>query len=312
MNLQQLEYLIALDRHKNFSKAAEACFITQATLSTMIKKLEAELNLVLFDRKTSPVITTDEGKAIIKEATKVVYHVERLRQRSTEIRGVVEGKVNLGVIPTVASNLLHRILPKLLSKYPRLFINVQELPTAAILAKIKSNELDAGIVSTPLPELDLEMEVLYFEKLMVYGAGSSQRQRFSSPHELSKEHLWLLQKGNCISDQILNVCQLAEKKMVGNLNFQPNSFESLLNLVDEMKGLTLIPELYFLDLDKSRKKNVHDFVAPFPVREISLVYARPYARQRILSAVSTEIRKTICPILQTTKLRKRDMTIAKI
>jgi len=312
MNLQQLEYLVALDRHKSFSKAAEACFITQATLSTMIRRLEQELDLVLFDRKTSPVITTDDGKEILKVAKKILYHSERLRQRSSEIRGVVEGDLRLGVIPTVAANLLHRILPLLLKKYPRLIIHVQEVTTATILSKLKNNELDAGIISTPLSLLDLESELLYYEKLLVYGSGSAPRQRFSSPHELSKEQLWLLEKGNCISDQILNVCQLAEKKRIQNLHFQPNSFDSLLNIVDEMKGLTLIPELYVLDLDRARKKNVHDFVAPFPVREISLVYARPYARQRVLAAVTETIRKTIQPKLQTSVLRNKDMIIAQI
>ena len=312
MNLQQLEYLIALDRYKSFSKAADACFITQATLSTMIKRLEQELDLVLFDRKTSPVITTDYGKEIIKEAKKIVYHAQRLRERSSEIRGVVEGVLRLGVIPTVAANLLHRVLPAILKKYPRLFIQVEEITTAAILTQIKNNELDAGIVSTPLRHADLEEELLYYEKLMVYGSGSSPHQRFSSPHELGKEDLWLLEKGNCITDQILNVCQLSGKKMVNNLSFHPNSFESLIHLVDQMKGLTLLPELYVYDLDKRRKKNVYDFVAPYPVREISLVYSRPYARQGILSAVSDEIRKRIRPELQTSKLKNREMTIAQI
>jgi LysR family transcriptional regulator, hydrogen peroxide-inducible genes activator len=312
MNLHQLEYLVALDEHKSFSKAAEACFITQATLSTMIKKLEEELGLVLFDRKSSPVITTDYGKEILKEARKVLFHTQRMRDRSHEIRGVVEGTLRLGIIPTVAANLLHRVLPPILKKYPGLTIRVQEITTANILNKIKSGDLDAGIISTPYLGSDLEEEILYYEKLMVYGAGSTARQRFSSPYELNKQHLWLLEKGNCISDQILNVCQLTEKKMSGNLNFHPNSFESLLNIVDTMKGLTLIPELYVMDLDRKRKKNVHDFVAPFPVREISLVFARPYARQRILSAVATEIRHIICPLLQTTKLKNKDMMIAQI
>lgn len=312
MNLQQLEYLVALDRHKSFSKAAEACFITQATLSTMIRKLEEELDLVLFDRKTSPVITTDYGKEILKEARKILYHAERLKHVSTEIRGVIEGELRIGVIPTVAANLLHRILPYLLKKFPRLSIHVHELTTTAILTKIKNNELDGGIISTPYGGMDLASELLYFEKLLVYGSGSSNRQRFTSPQELRKEQVWLLEKGNCISDQILNVCQLTEKKWNQNLHFQPNSFDTLLNIVDEMKGLTMIPELYVLALDKRRRKNVRDFVCPFPVREISLVFARPFARQRVLAAVSDEIRKIIQPELQTGHLRKKDMLIAQI
>jgi LysR family hydrogen peroxide-inducible transcriptional activator len=111
MNLQQLEYIIALDNYKSFSKAAEACFITQATLSTMVKRLEEELDVVLFDRKTNPIITTDCGKEIIEEAKKVVFHKNYLVELAHQVKGKIEGEIKIGIIPTIASNLLHRILP---------------------------------------------------------------------------------------------------------------------------------------------------------------------------------------------------------
>ncbi len=312
MNLQQLEYIVALDKYKSFSKAAEACFITQATLSTMVKKLEEELEFVLFDRKSNPIITTDGGKEIIKEAQKILAHSSRLKQIASEFNGIVEGELNIGIIPTVAGNVLYRIIPSLLKKYPNLKLNIQEITTNQIISKLKTNEIHAGIVSTPLGINEFEEEILYYEKLMVYGDNIQKINKYKSPKELNPEKIWLLEEGNCLTDQIINVCNLKSKKTDLKLNFQPNSFESLLNIVDELKGLTLIPELYYLDLSAQRKKKVKDFVAPYPVREISMIYFRPYAKTHLINAVSKLIINEIRPILETFKMKNSEMKIAKI
>jgi LysR family hydrogen peroxide-inducible transcriptional activator len=311
MNLQQLEYIIALDNYKSFSKAAEACFITQATLSTMVKRLEEELDVVLFDRKTNPIITTDCGKEIIEEAKKVVFHKNYLVELAHQVKGKIEGEIKIGIIPTIASNLLHRILPVIFHKYPNLRIRIEETTTQNVLDKLKKMEIDVGIVSTPLNHSEIEEEILYYEKLLVYGDNQKNR-NYRTPKEIDIEKLWLLQQGNCITDQIIDLCSLNNKMVYENLKFQPNSFETLLNLVDEFNGLTLIPELYYLDLPLAKKEKVSDFKSPFPVREISLVYHRPFAKLRLINALSIEIRNIILPFLQTSKLKNKDMQIAKI
>jgi LysR family hydrogen peroxide-inducible transcriptional activator len=311
MNLQQLEYIIALDNYKSFSKAAEACFITQATLSTMVKRLEEELDVVLFDRKTNPIITTDCGKEIIEEAKKVVFHKNYLVELAHLVKGKIEGEIKIGIIPTIASNLLHRILPVIFHKYPNLRIRIEETTTQNVLDKLKKMEIDVGIVSTPLNHSEIEEEILYYEKLLVYGDNQKNR-NYRTPKEIDVEKLWLLQQGNCITDQIIDLCSLNNKMVYENLKFQPNSFETLLNLVDEFNGLTLIPELYYLDLPLAKKEKVSDFKSPFPVREISLVYHRPFAKLRLINALSIEIRNIILPFLQTSKLKNKDMQIAKI
>jgi LysR family transcriptional regulator, hydrogen peroxide-inducible genes activator len=311
MNLQQLEYIIALDNYKSFSKAAEACFITQATLSTMVKRLEEELDVVLFDRKTNPIITTDCGKEIIEEAKKVVFHKNYLVELAHQVKGKIEGEIKIGIIPTIASNLLHRILPVIFHKYPNLRIRIEETTTQNVLDKLKKMEIDVGIVSTPLNHSEIEEEILYYEKLLVYGDNQKNR-NYRTPKEIDVEKLWLLQQGNCITDQIIDLCSLNNKMVYENLKFQPNSFETLLNLVDEFNGLTLIPELYYLDLPLAKKEKVSDFKSPFPVREISLVYHRPFAKLRLINTLSIEIRNIILPFLQTSKLKNKDMQIAKI
>jgi LysR family hydrogen peroxide-inducible transcriptional activator len=312
MNLQQLEYIVALDKYKNFSKAAESCFITQATLSTMVKKLEEELEVVLFDRKTNPILTTDCGRELIKEAQEILYHSKKLKEYSSQLKGKIEGELRIGIIPTIAGNLLHRVLPTLLLKYPFLKLDIQEITTENIVQKLKMGELDAGILSTPLATKDLEEEILYYEKLMVYGKVKNSKTKYLKPTDIVKENVWMLEQGNCLTEQIINVCSLTPKEINKNLKLNPNSFDSLLNIVDTLEGLTLIPELYFADLSKERKLLVKDFKVPFPVREISLVFYRPYAKSRLINAVAKEIKELIVPVLQTSKLKNVEMLIAKI
>lgn len=311
MNLQQLEYIIALDKFRNFSKAADACFITQATLSTMIKRLEEELDVVLFDRKSNPVQTTDCGVEIIEEAKKIIYHSQNLKHMAAGIKNKIEGDIRIGIIPTIAGNLLSRILPGLLTKYPRLNLHINELTTSAILTQLKSGELDVGIVSTPLEFKDFEGEILYYEKLMVYGNIDSHK-KYLIPEEIAEHKIWLLEEGHCLREQFINLCALNAKKIRQNLSFQPNTFDSLINLVDTMGGLTLIPELYFHDLPMEKKNKVIDFTSPYPVREVSLVYFRPFAKHRVLSMLAKEIRKRILPDLEAEKLKNNEKIIAKM
>lgn len=312
MNIQQLEYLVSLDKYKNFSKAAEACFITQATLSTMIKKLEDELEVVIFDRKTSPIITTDSGSEIVEAAKQVVLQIERLKNISAETKKNIEGELRIGIIPTVSGNLLHRVIPTIMEKYPNLKLTIRELTTPHIINHLKTGEIDVGIASTPLGNNSFEEEILYYEKLLVYGKTRHAKTKYLSPKEISNEELWLLEQGNCITDQIINVCSLKTKDLNTNLSFQPHSFDSLLNIVDKMKGLTLIPELYYLDLPEQRKKHVKEFSKPYPVREISMIFLRPYAKLKLIQAVSTEIKQLIPPLLETHLLKSSEMKIAKI
>jgi LysR family transcriptional regulator, hydrogen peroxide-inducible genes activator len=312
MNIQQLEYILALDKYKSFSKAADSCFITQATLSTMVKKLEDELDLVLFDRKTQPIITTEYGKKIIEEAQKIIAHTQRLKQLSLEIKGKIEGELKIGIIPTIAGNLLHRILPGIMEKFPLLKLSIKEITTENLINQLKTGELDAGILSTPLSKPELEEELLYYEKLLVYSHSKQASTQYYSPKEIRNEKLWLLERGNCLTDQVINLCSLNLKKINTALNFQPNTFESLINIVDQFEGLTLIPELYFKDLSVERKQHVRDFTPPFPVREISIVYFRPYAKLNLIQTISAEIKKTITPILMTDKLKNKEMLIAKM
>lgn len=310
MNIQQLEYIIAVDRLKNFTKAATACHVTQATLSAMIKKLEEELNVVIFDRKTSPVITTDIGQVVLDQARKVVLHAHLLHEKVKTEHTVIEGQIRLGIIPTVANALLPRIIKPLFKHYPKLQIEVTELTTENIIKQLKEGTLDMGILATPLQHKEIEEDILFYEMLMVYGKVGKNK-KYILPEEVREHKIWLLEEGHCLRNQFEKLCSLKKKTVLpGNLRFEANSFETLLNMVDEFGGLTLIPELYYQTLPPARKRQIRFFENAIPVREVSLVYYREFAKKRVTEAIAACIKEIICPTLLSAKYKNKDMVIA--
>jgi len=312
MNLQQLEYIVAVDQFKNFSKAAEYCYITQATLSTMIKKLEEELNIVIFDRKSNPIITTDEGQIIVDQAVKVLQETYRLKELAQKELEHFTGTIKIGIIPTIANSLLPVVLLPILEKFPDLHIEMSEVTTDNIIRKLKEGTIDMGILATPLDIDDYEEEILYYETLMVYGKFDEDT-HFVIPDEIKNHRVWLLEEGNCLRNQFINLCSLKKSQnMPSNLEFDAHSFETLLNMVDQLGGLTLIPELYFQSLTEERKKKVRNFSAPVPVREVSIVYYRPFAKRKVIEALAKEIKALIQPILMAKEFKNSELEIVKI
>lgn len=312
MNLQQLEYIVAVDQFKNFSKAAEYCYITQATLSTMIKKLEEELDIVIFDRKSNPIITTDEGQIIVDQAVKVLQETYRLKELAQKELEHFTGTIKIGIIPTIANSLLPVVLLPILEKFPDLHIEMSEVTTDNIIRKLKGGTIDMGILATPLDIDDYEEEILYYETLMVYGKFDEDT-HFVIPDEIKNHRVWLLEEGNCLRNQFINLCSLKKSQnMPSNLKFDAHSFETLLNMVDQLGGLTLIPELYFQSLTDERKKMVRNFSAPVPVREVSIVYYRPFAKRKVIEALAKEIKALIQPILMAKEFKNSELEIVKI
>ncbi|MDX9891348.1 MAG: LysR substrate-binding domain-containing protein [Bacteroidales bacterium] len=312
MNIQQLEYIVAVDQFKNFSKAADHCYITQATLSTMIKKLEEELNVVIFDRKNNPVMTTDEGKGIIAQAVKILQETYRLKEIAKNNIHEISGTIKIGIIPTIANSLLPIVLMPLLKKFPDLMVEMYEITTQNILKQLKEGTIDMGILATPLETEDIEEEILFYETLMVYGALNNDTQ-FIIPEDIKKEKIWLLEEGNCLRNQVINLCSLRKKEnMPLNLKFDAHSFGTLLNMVDQLGGLTLIPELYYQSLSDARKEKVKFFKSPIPVREVSIVFYRPFAKKNTIEAIASEIRSLVQPILMTNQYKNSELDIVKM
>ncbi len=215
MNFQQLEYALAVHQLKHFGNAAKRCNITQATLSAMIKKLEEELILTLFDRSSHPIQTTEEGLEVLKKAKEILAKQQELFQFSTLEKDELEGELRLGIIPTVSNALLPLILPEILNQHPHLKLIISEITTNEIIQQLKNNEIDMGILSTPLSTISdqFEEQILYYEAMMVYGISSSDMAYVSSK-DVENKKVWLLEEGHCFRSQSMTLCKIQEKKEV--------------------------------------------------------------------------------------------------
>ena len=312
MNFQQLEYINAIHQYKHFGKAAEHCNVTQATLSAMVKKLEEELGVVLFDRSKKPVITTADGLKVLKLAQKGIELKNELEQFSSQESGEIAGIIKIGIIPTIASSLLPLVLPSILEKYPKLHLKITEATTDEILEQLNQDQLDVGLLATPTESANMEEVICYYEPMMLYGVEESDK-NYVSGKDVKNKNIWLLDEGNCFRSQSMSVCQIKEKDL-GNLpfTFAGSSFDSLLNLTDTFGGYTLIPELYYQKLRKNRRKKTKSFMKPIPVREISLVFARPYAKYNTINAIAEIIQKEIKPLMSTNSLKPKDLSVIGI
>lgn len=305
MNIQQLEYLIAVNKYKHFGKAAQACFITQPTLSAMIQKFEDELDVKIFDRTTHPIRTTDIGVQIIEEAKTVIDAVNELKNKASLLNNVLAGKLNLGIIPTVSSFILPSEIFDFLKENPKIELNVKEMTTDNIIKSLKSGELDAGIISTPYDAAsEFYQDFLFNEELMIYSSDiDSKKDSFVIPEEIDTNKVWLLEEGNCLKTQFENICNLKENSLKPkNLEFLASNINTLIQMVDKVGGITILPELAIPQLSEVQKNKISRFRKPFPFREISLIYYKPTYKQKILSEMAASIKNSLKEKLNYNKL----------
>ena len=297
MTLQQLEYVLAVDNYRQFALAAEKCFVTQPTLSMMLKKLEDELGIKIFDRSKQPVVPTPEGEEVIRRARKVLAESHHLQGFAKELKGEVAGQLHLGIIPTLAPYLLPLFLKSFTQKHPQLKIFIREMSTNEIISKLKTGELDMGLLATPLHEQHISEYPLFNEELFVYASRNEKlpKKKYLLPREIDLSHLWLLEEGHCLRNQVYNLCELKKLQPdTQNLHYEAGSIETLINLIDRHEGVTIIPYLATLHLKPVQKRNVREFANPKPVREISLVASENFPRKKLLDELKDEIAKNLC------------------
>ncbi|MCA0426254.1 MAG: LysR family transcriptional regulator [Bacteroidetes bacterium] len=306
MNLQQLEYIVAIDNHRHFARAAEACFVTQATLSMMVKKLEEELGVQLFDRSKQPVSITLAGEIIIPQARKVLAEAARLKELPKDLKNEIKGEIRLGIIPTLAPYLLPRFLSEFMQTYPDISLKLVEISTAEILEQLQKDQLDLGLMATPLQQAEFTEEVLFYEPFDVFVSKEEQelKKNYVLPGDLDINRLWLLEEGHCLRSQMVNLCELQKKELNRNLHYEAGSIESLIRIVEVNKGITIIPRLASLDLDAERKHQLRSFSSPEPVREISLVSYRPFVKQKLREVLRDQIRKLSSNWMQVSESKK--------
>ncbi len=293
MTITQLEYIIAVDTYRSFASAARHCYVTQPTLSMQIKKIEEELNVLIFDRSKKPVLTTEIGRQIINQARITVQEAYRIKEVIQNQKDEIKGTLKIGIIPTLSPYLLPLFVTQFMEKFPDVNLVVEELLSSDILEKLSSDLLDVGILVTPINQGSIIEMPLFYEKFVVY---------MSSKHPLSEKdkidfqdldisEMWLLKEGHCFRSQAVNICGDSNQLMkTGNqLRFESGSLETLKRIVERQYGYTLLPELATLDLSERQNRYVRQFNEPQPVREVSLVIHRSFMKQKLIELLRDEI-----------------------
>jgi LysR family hydrogen peroxide-inducible transcriptional activator len=309
MNIQQFQYILAVEEYKHFELAAEKCFISQSTLSTMISKFETEIGIQIFDRKRKPVQPTIEGKQIIEQLKIITNNIEQLQELVKEVRGEIKGVLTLSVIPTVAPFLLPLFLQEFAAKFPDLRIQVKEETTSEIIRKLKSRELDIGILSVPLDDKDIVEEKLYDEPFLFYNAAEVTHQDISVKN-IQIKNLCLLEDGHCMRTQVLKLCEMSKKNIHPQFNFeyQAGSIDGLLRFVKANQATTLLPYLSVIDFTDKEKLHLSEFVAPIPYRSIGLAVHRHFVKKKLLTILKTDIQGKIFQVLGKNRMKGKPLS----
>ena len=308
MNIQQLEYIVAVDNHRHFSKAAEASFVTQPTLSMMIQKLEDELGVRIFDRSQTPIEPTDVGRKVIEQARASLAQINQIKEIVEEEKGVIKGVFRLAIIPTVSPYLLPKLMQVHREQKSDIRLVISEMTTNQILSNLAKGTIDGGILATPLHDDRMKERPLYYEKFLAY---ISPTERFLHAKtsleeaDLNGAKLWLLDEVHCFRTQILNLCNLKNKNIVTSaFTYEAGSIETLINIVDNNDGITVIPEMALDHLTEKQKLNVRFFDKRSPVREVSLITRKDFLRERLIEIIEDEIKMAVPAALQDKELQK--------
>ena len=292
MNIQQLEYIVAVDNHRHFVQAAEHCSVTQPTLSMMIRKLEDELGIKIFDRTKQPIVPTGIGRKIIDQAKTILREAGRMNEIARHFNGDLSGELRIGIIPTVAPYLLPHLIQPFITAYPEIRLHVSEMIPERITSELKLGNLDVGIVASISGENSLQEIPMYKEKFYAYVSEKTElyNKQYILPGDIEPNELWLLEEGHCFRTQIQRLCELSRNSQFGNsFNYRSGSIETLMRMVDRNGGITIVPELAITDLPEDRKKHIRHFKNPEPAREVCLVVNREQVKSRLIEALKTGI-----------------------
>jgi LysR family hydrogen peroxide-inducible transcriptional activator len=283
MTLQQLQYVVALDAHRHFVKAAESCFVAQPTLTLQVKKLEDELGIILFDRTAQPLKPTVMGIEFISRAREILRNVASLKELVSQEKELLAGTLRVGIIPTLAPYLLPLIIKGFQQGFPQIQLVVKELQSEEILTGLKQDSLDLGLLVTPVEDSSIREFVLFYEPFLVFASEESilSKKNEIEAKDIVPEGLWLLNQGHCFRNQVLNICN-KQGNQSGNkhFSFESGSIETLKNLVKNNFGYTLIPELAVQPIVD--KPYIKRFKEPVPAREVSIVTHQSFTRKLLL------------------------------
>lgn len=292
MNLRDLRYFVALADHKHFGRAAEACFVSQPTLSTQVRKLEEELGVTLIERAPRQAMLTPAGRDIAERARRIVAEVEQMKESARRSQDPEAGTIRLGVFPTLGPYLLPHVVPRIRARFPRLELLLVEEKSDVLLSRLREGKLDAGLLALPVHDEQLHTEFLFEEPFLLAVPEHHPLAKRDSLalKELADQRLLLLEDGHCMRDQALDVCRLSgagEKT-----GFQATSLETLRQMVAADVGVTLLPTLA-IKPPVARSESIHllGFRDSQPSRRIALVWRKSSAMHEFLQRLAEVFRE---------------------
>lgn len=294
MTIIQLEYLLAVANCGSFSMAAEHCFVTQPSLSMQIKALEEELGVVLLDRSKKPVIPTEAGEIVLEQVRETLKEYNSIREVVAEMKGEISGRLRLGVIPTIAPYLLHKFIPEFVRRYPHVEIEIREMVTADIIEALRRDQIDAAIVASgTCPEGIIEHD-MFSDRFFLYVSPSNPLYERSNVRieDIDMKDLILLSPGNCMRDQILELCQ-ARSEAVQNYSFESGTIDTLMRLVDCTNNVTIIPEMALEYIPIEHRSQVKTLAKGATSRKIAVAVRRTYVKTSIVQALMQTIMSSV-------------------
>jgi LysR family hydrogen peroxide-inducible transcriptional activator len=305
MTLTELRYIVAVARERHFGRAAEACFVSQPTLSVAVKKLEEELGLALFERGPGEVSVTPGGQAIVEQAQRVLEEAARLKDIAAAGRDPLAGPLRLGAIYTIGPYLLPKLVPILRRNAPAMQLLIQENFTHRLAEALKSGQADVILIALPFEEPGIVTQALYDEPFFVAipkGHAWEGRKRVTS-EELTSESLLMLGEGHCFRDQVLEICHTVRSRERSGLSrtVEGGSLETLRQMVAGGVGITVLPGTSIgAGASNADMIRILPFARPVPVRRVGMAWRRSFPRPEAVEA----LRKAIlaCNLPQVTKL----------
>ena len=302
MTLTELKYIVAVARERHFGRAAEACFVSQPTLSVAIRKLEDELGVVLFERGGSEIGVTDVGLRVVAQAQKVLEEAAMLKEIARQGEDPLAGPLRVGIIYTIAPYLLPRLIPTQVEQTPQMPLVLQENYTTRLLELLRQGKLDCAIVALPIPYAGLVVEPLYDEPFVVAVPAShawSKRERIDAD-ELKEETMLLLGSGHCFRDQVLEVCPEYARYSASSegiqRSFEGSSLETIRHMVAAGIGVTVMPASSLnLTGPEDRLLSYLPFEEPVPDRRVVLIWRKSFPRPAAMRALATSIRDCALP-----------------
>ena len=291
MTIIQLEYLLAVANYGSFSLAAEKCFVTQPSLSMQVKNLEEELGVIVLDRSKKPVLPTDAGLAVIRQAKEAVQAFAMVREVVSDLQNEISGTLRLGVIPTIAPYLLHRFIPDFVRKCPKVELQIREMMTGDIIRALGRDMLDAAIMAGGTSPEGIREEELFNDRFFAYVSTDHPLCQRSNIRieDIDVRHLLLLSEGNCLRDQVIELCQ-AQKNIARQYSFESGSLETLMRIVDNTPNLiTIIPDMVADYIDEKHRPQVKTLAKGAASRKITIAVRRTYVKRSLIDALKESV-----------------------